>query len=87
MKRAERQALRLELEELKIQLIDQGCQKLRDAAKRDYETFVQLIVVATRLGMTFSGEVLEIAGLKKEMVSDEDGISSKPEATTRDDAI
>lgn len=65
MKRAERQALRQELEELKIQLIDQGCKKLRDAARRDHETFVQLIEVAVRLGNTFSDEVLEDAGLKK----------------------
>lgn len=65
MKRAEKQALRLELEELKIQLIDQGCTQLRDASRRDHETFVQLIEVAVRLGNTFSDEVLEDAGLKK----------------------
>ena len=71
MKRAERQALRLHKEELRIQLIDQGCKALRDAFKRDYETCVQLIEVGTRLGTTYSDEVLEIAGLKKELQRDE----------------
>jgi len=65
MKRVERQALRQELEELKIQLIDQGCTKLRDAAKRDYETFVQVVQVCLLLGYTFSDEVIEIAGVSK----------------------
>ena len=40
MKRVERQALRLQKEELRIQLIDQGCKTLRDAFRRDYETCV-----------------------------------------------
>lgn len=48
MKRAERQALRPQLEELRIQLIDQGCTTLRDAIRRDHETFVQLIEVCLR---------------------------------------
>ena len=65
MKRVERQALRLQKEELRIQLIDQGCKTLRDAFRRDYETCVQFVEVGTRLGKTYSDEVLEIAGLKE----------------------
>ncbi len=71
MKRAERQALRLHKEELKIQLIDQGCRTLCDAARRDHETFVQLIEVSRRLGTTYTDDVLERAGLQKEKQSDE----------------
>ncbi len=63
MKKAERQVLRLQLEELKIQLLDQGCTKLQDAARRDHETFVQVVRVCLLLGYTFSSEVLEMAGL------------------------
>ena len=71
MKRAERRELRLHKEELKVQLIDQGCKTLRDAFRRDYETCVQFVALGMRLGKTYSDEVLEIAGLKEETQRDE----------------
>ena len=71
MKRAERRELRLHKEELKVQLIDQGCKTLRDAFRRDYETCVQFGALGMRLGKTYSDEVLEIAGLKEETQRDE----------------
>ena len=49
MKRAERRELRLHKEELKVQLIDQGCKTLRDAFRRDYETCVQFVALGMRL--------------------------------------
>ncbi|MBA2679090.1 MAG: hypothetical protein H0U76_11930 [Ktedonobacteraceae bacterium] len=66
MTRAEKRAYRQQMEEYKIALIDQGCKTLRDAARRDHETFVQLIDVCMLLGHTFSDEVLDIAGKQRE---------------------
>ena len=66
MKRAERNQLRAQFYELKIQLIDQGCKTLRDAVSRDYETFVQLVRIGIQLKCPFTDEVLEVAGIQHE---------------------
>jgi hypothetical protein len=53
--------LRLQLEETKVQLLDQGCQTVRDAIKRDEEAFVRLVDVSLELGFGWSDDVLLLA--------------------------
>lgn len=52
--------LRAQLEEVKIQLLDQGCKTIRDAIKRDEEAFVQMVDICLALGDSFSDEVMGI---------------------------
>ena len=53
--------LRAQLEEVKIRLIDQGCQTIGDAMRRDEEAFVRLVDICLVLGYGFSDEVLLVA--------------------------
>ncbi len=62
MKRVSKE-VRQQIDELRIQLVDQGCKKIRDALVKDFETTTQLIRLLVASGRDVSPELREIAGL------------------------
>lgn len=58
----EKQYLRAQLEEVKIELIEQGCQTVGDAMKRNEEAFGRMVDLCLALGHTWSADVLFVAG-------------------------